>query len=389
MHPNHLQKILDEFLGIPLCVLLGGSRFRSPEREHSRNGISSPKRILLIQLSALGDTILAIPTIRAIRHSFPDAHIAILASSRTLQYLEHCPYIDQRIRCHLQDLLKSPRRLAQFFRNLRRQQFDWAIDFEHWPRLTALIAYGSGAPKRVGFCAAGQHRHYSFTDVVEHVPGRHEVINFLDIAKILGCQNKGTYLEVWQGEENRKWASDFLQKTGVEQDRPIVVFHPEAGRRGEPRRRWPIERFVQIADALATCYQAQIILTGTPSEAGVSRQIATEARCRCIIAAGKTDINQLASLFAAADLMICGNCGPMHLAAATATPLIALNGPTNPSQWGPWSANQTLINADLPCSPCLNLGSKYGCPMLSDGTSPCMHTIQIRNVLKACEQYLA
>ena len=240
----------------------------------------------------------------------------------------------------------------------------------------------------MGFGTAGQHRHYPFTDVVDHVPGRHEVINFLGIAKLVGCQIKGTHLEVWQEEADQKWASDFLQRAGVERDRPIVVFHPEAGRRGEPRRRWPAERFVQVADALAERYQAQTVLTGAPSEIVLSRQIAAETRSRCIVAAGKTDINQLAALFARANLVICGNCGPMHLAAATATPVIALHGPTNALQWGPWTSNHTVINVNLPCSPCLNLGWEYGCEALHDATSPCMHTIQRGQVLKACEKYL-
>ena len=382
MHPNILQKILDRYIGSLLCFLLGG--FQSRPLVQNRD----PQRILLLQLSAIGDTILTIPTIRAIRERFPEAHLAMVASSINLQYLEGCPYIDQHIPCRLEELVKSPRKLIAFIIGLRRQQFDWAIDFEHWPRLSTLIAYGSGAPRRIGFRSEGQHRHYLFTDVVEHVPGQHEVVNFLKIARLLGCLIKETNLEVWLKREDEGWVREFFNEMGIDPNRPVVAMHPEAGRRGEPRRRFPHDRFVSVADALVERYNAQVILTGAPSEVELSQQIASQTRSSCAVAAGKTQINQLAALFANTDFLICGNCGPMHLAAAAGTPVIALHGPTNPSQWAPWGRGHTILHVDVPCSPCLNLGFEYGCSALADGTSPCMHTIQVDEVLKACEKYL-
>ena len=382
MHPNTLAKILDRYIGSCLCFLLGGFQFR-PSMQY-RN----PQRILLIQLSAIGDTILAIPTIRAIRNRYPNAHLAMVASSINLQYLEGCPYIDQHIPCRLEEVMKSPRNLMAFIMGLRRQKFDWAIDFEHWPRLSALIAYGSGTSKRIGFRSADQHRHYLFTDVIEHVPGQHEVVNFLKIAKLLGCPIGETELEVWLKREDWDWVTGFFHEMGIDPNRPVVAIHPEAGRRDEPRRRFPQDRYVAVANALIDRYKAQIILTGAPSEVQLSQQIASQTGTSCVVVAGKTDINQLAALFANADFVICGNCGPMHLAAAAGAPVVALHGPTNPLQWGPWGAGHTVLHVDVPCSPCLNLGFEYGCSAFSDGTSPCMHTIQTDEVLEACQKYL-
>ena len=382
MHPNILEKILDRYIGSFLCFLLGGFQSRPPIQ--SRN----PQRILLIQLSAIGDTILAIPTIRAIRNRYPNAHLAMVASSINLQYLEGCPYIDQRIPCRLETVMKSPRNLIAFIMALRRQKFDWAIDFEHWPRFSALIAYGSGASRRIGFRSAAQHRHFLFSDVVKHVPGQHEVVNFLRIAELLECPMRGQDLEVWLKRADQEWVTEFFDEMDIDSNRPVIAIHPEAGRRDEPRRRFPQDRYVAVANALIERYQAQIILTGTPSEIELSQQIASQAGPPCIVAAGKTDINQLAALFANADFVICGNCGPMHLAAAAGTPVVALHGPTNPLQWGPWGTGHTILHVDVPCSPCLNLGFEYGCSAFSDGTSPCMHTIQIDEVLEVCEKYL-
>lgn len=374
MQSNHLQQYLDRYLGIPINLLLSLLPKRPPIPD-------APKKILFIQLSALGDTILAIPTIRAVRHTFPNAEFTMLASPTNLNYLAYCPYIDK----HLP--FQSPG--YHLFAQLRREGFDWAIDLEHWPRLSALLAYVSGASLRIGFRTKGQARHFLFTTSASHTAGRHEVRNFLDIATRLGCPTLEFGLEVWHREAERAWVHHTLAREVVSRDAPLFVLHPEAGRRGEPRRRWPLERYSILADALVERYGAQIVLTGAPGEAAISQEIAKHMKYRGVVLAGKTDVNQLAALFAEATLVMSGNCGPMHLAAAAGAPIVGLHGPTNFAQWGPWSHNAGIVCAQPPCSPCLNLGFEYGCQALADGTSPCMHTIEVESVLQACDRLLS
>ena len=394
MQSNRLQKFFDRYVGIPIGILfylistIRTFLIRKVELRNrgseSRNEIDSfidyPKKILFIQLSALGDTILAIPTIRALRRSFPQAELSFLASPTNLSYLERCPYIDKRI------LFRYP--LYQLIRMLRQEHFDWVIDLEHWSRFSVLLAYATGAPRLIGFSAEHQYRHYLFTDIVPHIPRKHEVLNFLSMAHELGCSTENMELAVWAGETEREWCQNLLAQEQVNISEPLVVLHPEAGRRGEPRRRWQQERYVMLADALSSRYNARIFLTGAPDEVEVSEWIAERTACETVCLAGRTQINQLAALFTQADLVISGNCGPMHLAAASGTPIIALHGPTNSAQWGPWGDKSTCIEATLPCSPCLNLGFEYACQALPDGTSPCMHTIEVSEVLQACEAYL-
>ena len=374
MQSNRFQQYLDRYLGIPLCGML--SLFCRRD-----SGSYTPKKILFIQLSALGDTILAVPTIRAIRHTFPNAEFTMLASRTNLNYLANCPYINK----HISFRIPMYRLLVL----LRREKFDWVIDLEHWPRLSALLAYMSGAPVRVGFRTKGQYRHFLFTETVPHIQGRHEVRNFLDLATQLECPTQEFTLEMWCGAAARTWVRETLVQEQVSLDLPFVVLHPEAGRRGEPRRRWPQERYVALVDALISRYGVQIVLTGAPDEVHVSEEIAARMKHRTVVLAGRTDVNQLAALFSDAALVVSGNCGPMHLAAATGTPVIGLHGPTNTAQWGPWNRDASVVRAALPCSPCLNLGFEYGCQALSDGTSPCMHTIEVSAVLQECDRFLA
>ncbi len=375
MQSNRLQQYLDRYVGIPLCGLL--SLFCRRVREPHRH----PQKILFIQLSALGDTILAVPTIRAIRQAFPDAEITMLASSTNLNYLANCPYIDKRIRFQMP--------VYRMIRLLRREQFDWAIDLEHWPRLSALLTYATGAPMRIGFRTKGQGRHFLFTETVPHIGGRHEVRNFLDIATRLACPVQAFDLEVWCDSAARTWVRETLIQEQVPPNAPLVALHPEAGRRGEPRRRWSPESYVALADALVERFGVQIVLTGAPDEVNISEQIASQTRHRAVILTGRTDVNQLAALFSDAALVVSGNCGPMHLAAATGTPVIGLHGPTNAAQWGPWSRDVSIVRAAMPCSPCLNLGFEYGCQALPDGTSPCMWSIAVESVFRECDRFLA
>lgn len=394
MQSNRTQKFIDRYVGIPTVISLsliekvrsflkgeGTLRKRGLNNRSVTNLLTDPPhKILFIQLSALGDTILAIPTVCAIRQCFPQAEISFLASPTNLAYLQHCPYIDRQI------VFRSP--LIQTIRSLRSEGFDWVIDLEHWSRFSALLAYTSGASQRIGFNAAHQFRHYLFNGVLPHIPGKHEVLNFLSIAHLLECRTEDIRLEAWIDEAEREWCRNVFAQEQVNPSDLLVVLHPEAGRRGEPRRRWVLEHYVALADTLTTRYDARIVLTGAPDEMAVSEWIVERTKCKVVNLSGKTQVNQLAAVFDRADLVISGNCGPMHLAAATGTPVIAIHGPTNSAQWGPWSEKSTCLEATLPCSPCLNLGFEYGCQALPDGTSPCMQTISVADVLKACEVYL-
>lgn len=394
MQSNRTQKFIDRYVGIPTVISLSliekvrsflkwkGKLQKRGLNNRSVTNLSTdpPHKILFIQLSALGDTILAMPTVRAIRHCFPQAEISFLASPTNLVYLQHCPYIDRQIE------FSNP--LIQKIRALRSEGFDWVIDLEHWSRFSAVLAYATGASQRIGFSAAHQFRHYLFNGILPHIPGKHEVLNFLSIAHLLECRTENTRLEVWIDEAEREWCRNVLAQEQVNPSDVLVVLHPEAGRRGEPRRRWVLEHYVELADTLTTRYDARIVLTGAPDEVAVSEWIVERTKCEIVDLSGKTQVNQLAAVFDRANLVISGNCGPMHLAAATGTPVIAIHGPTNSAQWGPWSEKSTCLEATLPCSPCLNLGFEYACQALPDGMSPCMHTIAVSEVLQACEVYL-
>ena len=289
MQSNRFHKFLDRYVGIPIgiilfiisscCNFIAKCIKLKTRRSGYKEQPTPPKRILFIQLSALGDTILAIPTVRAFRQIFPDTEISFLASPTNLSYLEHCPYIDNRIQ------FKNPS--FKLIHSLRQERFDCIIDLEHWSRFSMLLAFFIGAPRIIGFSAADQYRHYLFTDAIPHVPGKHEVLNFLSIMHEFGYEIKETNLEVWIGDSELEWYRHVFAQEELEQDRPIVVLHPEAGRRGEPRRRWIHGNYIDLADNLTEKYGVQVILTGAPDEVQLSQTIAEQTTCNTINLAGE------------------------------------------------------------------------------------------------------
>lgn len=372
-------RLLDRLAGVPLVWLLGLSARLFP----ARGPAGPPRRILVFKLAAIGDAVVIVPLLRALRRAYPQAHIAFVASGLNAEVLRACPYVDRVFRLDLKDVFARPWRLLHFVRGLRAYAPDVAIDAEQWLRLTALLAWAAGAPRRVGFRTGGHARHHLFTDVVEHRPGRHEVEAFLDLGKALGIEATDRHLELFLDEPARQEAEAVLARLGLAGRRPLVLFHSGCGG-NEPRRQWAPERFAELGDRLAARYGAAIAVTGDPGERPLAEAVAARMREPAAIAAGETSIMGLAALIARADLVVCGNTGAMHLAAAAGVPVVAMHGPNDPAQWGPWSDRAAVVSLGLSCSPCLYLGHEFGCK-----PAPCMGDMTVDQVWAATQQLLS
>lgn len=367
MRANRFFRFLDRYIGIPLCLILS-----LPCKIFNR-GLSLESKvssILIIKLSAIGDTILLIPTIRALREAYPEAKIGMVVTSINNAIIEDCPYIDESFLLDIIGSIKNPLIFLRFIKRLRRERFKLAIDFDQWQRISSLIAYLSGARDRYGFKTASQHKHYLFTKTVPHKRGRHELLSFLDLIRPLGIEREDPYLEFWtKGESPSK-------------DRFLIAIHPGCAPHGHLRE-WDKERYAHLADYLIDEYKARIVLTGSKDEVRLSKEIALLMKNKPMILAGKTSISQLASLLKECRLLISGNCGVMHMAAALGTPVIALHGPTDHLKWGPWGSKHIVIRKDLSCSPCLYLGFEYGCKRHT-----CMDLITLEDVLMAIKEIM-
>jgi len=340
-----------------------------------------PERILLIKLSAMGDTILMTPAIRNLRQAYPKSVIKMIVTKVNQDVLADCPYLDGLILLDLEKLVRKPWLSWRFIRSLRREYFDLAVDFDQWLRISPLLAFLSGAEQRIGFQTPNQYRDQTYTKRVVHDPDKHEVECFLDLLRVLDIQINAKDPELWVQKPTIIQVNKRLVDWGIIKGETVIGVHPGCGRHGIPRQ-WPAQNYIELINKLQKEYQCKIVLTGGSQEKELVSVIASKLENEPAIAVGVA-LAETIALIKKFKVLICGNTGVMHIAAAVKTPVVALHGPTDPRKWGPWGENHTILTAHKDCSPCLYLGFEYACHDYQ-----CMNTISVTEVYQAVKKYL-
>lgn len=376
MRGNGLFKMLDRYVGVPLVFLLGMLRRRSAPS-------LPPERVLVIKLSALGDSILLIPTLRALKARYPRARVTVVCTPINEVVFRNTPYIDRLIVAKVGALARAPWGLWRLFKD--EPSFDVALDFDQWTRLSPLIGYASGARWMAGFKTPGQGRHYLYDVPVAHTRARHEIDCFLDILAVLDPAKAfpaaDRSLEFMVSGSDHASAQDVLARAGVA-GAPFVVFHPETPAHGR-QRQWPPASFVEVGKAIIDRYPGmKVVISGTRQDMEQNGVIAQQIGAGALVLP-PVPFMTFAAVLSRARAMVCGNTGVMHLACALGIPLVALHGPTDPRKWGPSSPNAVCISSSLPCSPCLYLGFEYGCT-----ENRCMRSILPVPVIAALAELL-
>ena len=304
------------------------------------------------------------PAIGAVRRRFPTAHITYLVEAPAAPVVRHHPGLNEVM------VVARPRGLARLRYDLRlagrlrAERYDLVIDFHGGPR-SGFLTWASGARQRIGYALPG--RQLSYTTRVPWsrslVPPRHSVLNQWDLIAPLGIEPPTGATDPVVMPIDPVAAAGVtarLAAAGVPASAAIIVLHVSAG---NPFRRWPTASFATVAAQLAlTAHNRRIIITSGPSEAEAARSVAAQARAIAgpaadrILRTGEFDLSELRALVGRAALYIGGDSGPLHIAATTATPVVALFGPTLPERSLPWRAAAIgSIGVDagpLPCRPC-------------------------------------
>lgn len=378
MRGNKLFKFIDNYVGKALLVIFG----KLFQHRILLTSIKyQPGKILLIKLSAMGDTILMTPAIRNLRQFFPKANIRMIATRVNIDVLKDCPYLDNLILLDLEELVKKPWRLWKFIRSLRKEHFDLAIDFDQWLRISPLLAFLAGAEQRVGFQTPGQHRDQTYTKKVAHQVDQHEIECFLDLLRALDIPITDKNPELWVPRAAIIHVNKKLIDWGIVKGDIVVGVHPGCGSHGLPRQ-WPEHYYVELSRRLQQIPRVKIVLTGGMQETSLVSRIAAALETEPAEAIG-WKLAEMIALIKKIKVLVCGNTGVMHIAAAAKTPVVALHGPTNPHKWGPWGEKRTVLTAKSSCSPCLYLGFEYACL-----DHPCMTTITVDEVYEAVLKYV-
>lgn len=302
------------------------------------------KKILVVQLCPIGDTLFGTPAIKALRCQFPDAWIASLVWPVSSEVIKENP--------NLNEIYIYNGSLRKLIGKLRKQQLDLVVELSNrggW--ITPLL----GAKYNVGFRNRAFKWLYTSSGSIQR--DVHAVDYCLDVVKPLGAILDNPGMEIFINNDDDEKAKNILASYGVRQDDLMVTMHP--GGKYFPAKRWNTQGFAEVADRLYERYGALVVTVGGTEDDELGKRIESSVtKAKIINLVGKISIKQTAAVIRRSSLFIGNDSSPMHMAVAVKTPVVALFGPTNPSNSRPYGEGHEYIFKYVECSPCFHhLGS--------------------------------
>lgn len=373
-------KLLDAVIGRPAAALLpyvlrakdGGLEGLEGLDPGGEGGAGSPS-ILVIRPGGMGDAVLLVPALKALRARFPSCRLEVLAERRNGGILEGLGCVD---RVHLYD-----RRAPFELWDVVRGGYDAVIDTEQWHTLSACIAYLTRAPVRAGF--ATNHRASLFSHAVPYSHTAYEAESFLSLVSAVTGP-----LPPFDP------AVPFIE-TFVEPPEEFIEFESGCRRAGRglvgmfagatvPERRWGVDRFARLAGILADSGRGIVLIGGRAEEAAARSIGSTLAPGSALALAGRTTLHETAAVIASLDLVVTGDSGILHLCAGIGTPTVSLFGAGIEAKWAPRGPGNAVINKGLSCSPCTTFGYTPRCPYGVE----CLRIISPEEVFEAAGRLL-
>ena len=313
---------------------------------------ATPARVLLLRLERIGDLLMTVDAIAEARAAWPDAQIDLAVGSWNADLARLIPGVTQILTADVPWLARDGAgdtwpALVRKARCWRRPRYDLVVNFEPDVR-SNMLAKLTGASRRVGYWTGGGGA--LLTDAYEYDPTSHVAVNARRLIRATagksGTGSGGSH-EVVVPPALVAEARARLARAGIGR---AIGLHASGGRES---KQWHLDRFAAVATQLAADYGATIVLTGSAGDrALVDRVRALLRGVPTLDLTGALDIPALAAQLTTFDLLVTGDTGPMHLAAAVGTPVVALFGPSDPRRYGPLGSRQRVIRIDLPCSPC-------------------------------------
>jgi heptosyltransferase II len=340
-------------------------------------------KILIRATNWVGDAIMAIPALQAIRSRWPDAELTVLARPWVADLYRGQGIADRLIvyenRGRHQGLLGRERLIAE----LRREKFDAAVLLQNAFE-AAWLAWRAGIPQRIGY--ARDARRWLLTSAIkpperDEIPA-HETYYYLELLRRAGwLQSLPTVsrITLTVPESARDQAAQRLLAAGARPGGLWLAFAPGAAYGSA--KCWQPERYAALADELIAAHNADVILFGTPQESEMAARIEKNMQRRAINLVGATTIGELPALLAACRLFVGNDSGAMHVASAVGLPVVGIFGPTDPHGTSPVTPQFALVRQPVSCSPCF----LRQCPI----DHRCMTRIAVQDVFVAAESLLA
>jgi heptosyltransferase I len=346
--------------------------------------MAEPHNILVIRLSSLGDVLMSVPAVRALRRHFPEAHISWLAEGSVAGILAQQDFIDDviyfprgAISRHLKTghLPTTAYILKDFLKTLRQRKYDLIIDFHGIAKSVAMMLLARGG-RTVGFgkMFAKDMSHVFYREKINGVDKRiHKVDRNMLVASFMGCSEPVTDLPLRAHDEARRYIHDFFKSHSIKQ--PVFAVNPFASK-DSAFKRWPLERYADLARKIKENNMGSVVIIWGPGEREEATRLTAMAG-EGVELACQTDIAQLYALLSECSAYIGGDTGTTHLASAAEIPVISLFGPTDFIVNRPYSRKSVIIRKDMPCSPCKNKHCK---------TRECLLNISVEEVFGAIKK---
>ena len=340
-------------------------------------------KILIVKLSAIGDVIHTLPSLNAIRKHYPDAHITWLVEEAASNLVVRHEALDRVIISKRKQwikgvlspsCLKNIKELYQFIKELRDTEYDLIIDFQGLLKSGVLIALARGK-RKTGFDKGMEHMEHSYIFLNERIPpvnmDNHALLRNLMLINTLGIKSKEIEYKIPISDHTRKFIDSILVRHRIKGPELLVAINPVAKWK---TKLWDNRKFALLADRLIEKYNASVIFTGSQADRSTIDNIMSCMSQSAVNLAGETTLKTLAALYEKTKFLISTDTGPMHMAAAVGTPVIALSGPTAPWRTGPFGSEHKILRSGLDCSPCF----KRQC-----STIDCMKQISVEQVMDA------
>jgi len=318
-----------------------------------------PGRILVKEVNWLGDLVMSLPALRAIRRTYARAHLAVLVKQELASFFDGARWIDEVIPYSVGRGLSGFFDRRRIVGEIRSRRFDLGVLFPNSFE-SALWLTMAGVRRRAGFIADARGAMLTLkASPSPEANSGHQSGYWLAMVRATGVASGRAddfALDVHppHRERMRQWLAMNRQRPG----RPLYAIAPAAAY--GPAKEWPADSYGALIDLLARRDDAEIVLVGAPSERSKCEEVAAAAKSGAIVAAGHTNIGELIALLSLGSGFIGNDSGCMHLAGALGIPTVAIFGSTNPARTGPMGPKTRVIYRKLECSPCLARTCRFG-----------------------------
>ncbi len=325
-------------------------------------------KILIVKLSSIGDVVHTLPSLYALRSAYPMAEIDWLVEEEAKGIIKGNPMINNLVVVKKRGFLKDPGRTWRVAKGLKARGYDMVIDFQGLFK-SGIWVYLSGARRRIGFDKGREFSHIFLNDKLDpYDPDKHAVDRYLQLARYAGGKVEEVRFPFKFSEDEKESVLGLLKEGNMVKNESFIILSPSA--RWETKL-WGVEKFAELAEEINKRFGFKVVLVGSEADRGLLHEIASTANS-VINLGGRTTLKELAFLMKLSLLVISVDSGPMHIASAVGTPVVAIFGPTAPWRTGPYGNNNIIFRRVLECSPCFSRRC---------GDNICMKDITVREVM--------